>query len=80
MGLFEKKKENEPSKDSVPSTLPDSAMDKFSTPRVESDTKRIPSEIVQEHRDQLAGLEEAGQEAQGKPRVIEGLFKDKKED
>lgn len=39
-----------------------------------------PAEIVQEHRDQLAGLEEAGQEAQRKPRVIEGLFKDKKED
>lgn len=40
-----------------------------------------PADVVQEHRDQLAGLEESGQEAREKTRVIEGFFKrDQKED
>lgn len=40
-----------------------------------------PPDIVQEHKDQLAGLEESGQEAREKTRVIEGFFKrDQKED
>ena len=36
-----------------------------------------PQDVVQEHRDQLAGLEETGQAARDKNKVIDGLFKDR---